>query len=208
MGLLVDSIVVFIALVLLARYRAPAAVALSLVFIYGWLVLVNEDYEQRRQERISDAQRARSTVAAVPGEWSVLSERDPATGLDVARHAVIKSDDGLCELQVQELRDWPRRTVIFCSDLDISTAGGIQVKFDNRASSDRVFITRFGEPPYRYFFSPSQPWGSRSDYDEFLRQLSTANEVSLEISFGSAGRRWISFSLTGSTEALSEIGAI
>jgi hypothetical protein len=45
-------------------------------------------------------------------------------------------------------------------------------------------------------------------YDEFLRRMTGANKMALLLTFEDAGQHWITFSLDGSTAALTKIGAL
>ena len=96
--------------------------------------------EQAVRQRIATA---KATAGNVVRQWEILSETDPASGEKVPRHASILSDDGLCRLQVEQRMNGVRLTGVYCSGLKILTYSHIEVKFDNRSTSDRMQIQGF-----------------------------------------------------------------
>ena len=143
-----------------------------------------------------------------------MERNDPASGEPVPRIAMVTSDDGLCRLRVEERVTGRRLTLIFCSNLEINHFGDVNVKFDNRKTSDRMNLSISSDGDDVYIPSGQYLVGNL-DYDEFLRRLTTANKVALQLKFGKgasiyltdADRHWIVFSLTGSQEMLSRCTA-
>lgn len=59
------------------------------------------------------------------------------------------------------------------------------------------------------YIPSSQPTYNRNlQYEEFIRRLSSGNAVSIQIQTRNLGTHWITFTLNGSTEAISEIYAV
>lgn len=159
------------------------------------------EQEEAVRKRIANA---KATAGNMVRAWEIWSETDPASGAKVPRTASIVSDDGLCQLQVEERMNGTRLASIVCSGLKIAI-DRIEVKFDNRPKSDEMRIERFSNS--RDVFIPSNQW-SHLAYDEFLRRITEANKVALLLTIEGAGQHWMTFSLTGSGPALTKIGAL
>lgn len=187
---------------------AIVAVGLGLLFLY---IQVESERSAREQKLAEQALRekianAKATAGDVVRKWEVWSETDPASGEKVPRYAHVLSDSGLCRLQVEERINGARLASIFCPGLKISPFSNIEVKFDNRSTSDTMRIERFsnGDDVYISSFQYSE----HLSYDEFLRRITGANKVALLMTVKGAGQHWIRFSLTGSRPALTKIGAL
>ena len=161
--------------------------------------------EQTVRERIA---KAKATAGNVIREWEVFSETDPASGVKVPRRSSVLSDDGLCRLQVEERINGARLAGIFCSGLKISPYNDIEVKFDNRSTSDKMKIEKFSDGDDVFISSYHHAYSGNLSYDEFLRRMPEANKVALLLTFEGVGQHWITFSLTGSGPALTKIGAL
>ncbi len=184
-----------------------AAVGLGLLLLYSQ---GESDRSERKRKLAEQTVRqkianAKATAGDVVREWEVSSETDPASGEKVPRYASVLSDDGLCRLQVEERINGARLASIYCSGLKISAYSDIEVKFDNRSTSDAMKIERFSDGDNVYI--PSRQYG-RLSYDEFLRRITGAKKVSLLLTVEGAGQHWITFSLTGGSPALTKIGAL
>jgi hypothetical protein len=66
---------------------------------------------------------------------------------------------------------------------------------------------RFSDGDDVYIPSYQDNYRGYLSYDEFLRRITGANKVSLLLTLEGAGRHWITFSLRGSSPALTKIGA-
>jgi len=208
-------LIVIIGIIVLSIIYWRIFVPLALVGVVGiiYLFLYLQELGERReserklaeqtvQERIT---KAKATAGDVVREWKVQTETDPASGKEVPRYASVMSDDGLCRLQVNERMNRTRLTGLICSGLKISASKDIEVKFDNRSTSDLMGIQSFSNSEHVYISSYQS--GSVS-YDEFLRRIIGANKVSLLLTVKEAGQHWITFSLRGSSPALNKIGAL
>ena len=185
-----------------------AAVGLGLLLLY---VLAESNRSERQRKLAEQAvgeriARAKATAGDVVREWEVHLATDPASGEKVPRYASVLSDDGLCRLQVEERMSGARLTSIDCSGLKISPYSDIEVKFDNRSMSDTMDIERFSNSDTVYV--PSYQYRGRLSYDEFLRRMTGTNKVALLLDVEGAGQHWITFSLRGSSPALTKIGAL
>jgi hypothetical protein len=206
------AIVCIILVILFWRYFLPlallAAIGLGALLLYSW----NEN--KRDEQNRADAEQsltyrfaaAESTANAVKRTWEVDREVDPSSGRETPRSATITSDNGLCRLQVEERIDRTRLTGIYCPGFNQSAYNDIQVKFDNRETSDPMRLELFSD--YRDAYITSRQYSNDLDYDEFLRRLTSAAKVALRLNFDIVGQKWITFSLAGSDSALAQIGAV
>jgi hypothetical protein len=209
--------------VLLAIVFWRATLVLVAILCVGGLVLylyVQGESEQYARAKADEARRARQTLAAAqqtisaaqqnqtPKEWTVSTERDPASGQAVPRSAHVLSDDGLCTLNVEQRINGARLTGVLCGRLKIDWTTDIDVKFDNRDTSDRMRLQTFSDGDGVYIPSEQFKYSGELEYKEFLRRLASTSKVALQINFTDAGEHWITFSLSKSREALGTIGAI
>ena len=208
------AIVCIVVVIVFWRIFVPLAIiaALGLGLLLLYLQGDSERSERKRKlEEQTVRQRiakAKATAGDVVREWEVSSETDPASGEKVPRYASILSDDGLCRLQVEERIDRARLASIYCSGLKISPYGDMEVKFDNRATSDKMEIQRFSNGDDVYIPSQQGNYRGHLAYDELLRRMTGANKVALLLTVEGAGQHWITFSLRGSSPALTKIGAL
>jgi hypothetical protein len=214
MGWLV-AIVCLILIAIFWRVLIPIALVLGVIALVGgglfFLYLkVDSDRSERQRAKAEQELRQRIVTAQANAKgrertWEVWSETDPASGAKVPRNASVLSHDGLCRLQVEERINRARLTGIYCSGLKISPYSDVDVKFDNRATSDRMGLERFSSGDDVYI--PSNQYG-QLQYNDFLQRMTTAKTVALLLTVEGAGQHWIAFSLIGSGPALTEIGAI
>lgn len=202
-------------ILIVAYWRIFLPVALIAAACFAVVILYVSQDDNRSERRRKEAQealwariaRAQATSGNVVRTWKVEFETDPAGGQKVPRYASVRSDDGLCRLQVEERIDRSRLTAIYCSGLKVTDFVDIQVKFDDRSTSDPMKIYRFSDGDAVYI--PSDQYASRYlAYNEFLRRMGEAHKVSLRLNVEEAGPTWITFSLAGSAAALTGIGAL
>jgi len=187
-------------------------VPLALIVVVGiWLLVGKEDqggghgrHRELIKQKIENARTAR--LEDMVREWDVSFTTDPASGEEIPRHASILSDDGLCRLQVEERLNGVELTSINCPQLKVAAHQDIEVKFDNRPTSDTMDIQRFSNSDAVYI--PSHQSAHHLSYDEFLKRMAGANKVALRLTFEQADHYWFTFSLRGSGPALTAIGAV
>ncbi len=217
MAWLVGIIVLFLCIVF---WRAALWIlGIGAVLIFLFIQNDARQDEERARQRAAAAERSRAVIAAArqrvqdaqenlePREWQITAETDPASGLAVPRRALVESDNGLCTMTVEERIDRTRHTGFNCPGLDISIRNDIEVKFDNRDKSDRMEIREFSGGGRSAYITSFQ-YGSKLKYDEFLNRLGSTNKVAVQFDFTYAGKQWVTFSLNGSREALTAIGAL
>ena len=185
-----------------------AAVGLGLLLLYFQGESARSERKRQLEEQAVRQRIANSKATArdIVREWDVSAETDPASGEKVPRYASVLSDDGLCRLQVEERINRTRLASIYCSGLKISSYSDIEVKFDNRSTSDTMKIQKFSNGDDVYI--PSYQYRDHLSYDEFLRRTTGANKVAFLLTVEGAGQHWITFSLAGSSPALTKIGAL
>jgi hypothetical protein len=220
MGWLV-AIICIILVVIFWRVLIPVAVVAAIAI--GLLVLyLKIDGDRREEKRIQVEQEVQAKIAkaqaaareaiakgnatAVERPWVVLTQTDPASGEEVPRSASVLSDNGLCRLQVEQRINKTRLTGIYCLGLKVSSHDDIEVKFDNRSTSDKVRVEKFSNGEDVYI--PSNQYGSRLQYDELLRRMPAAKKVAFLLTVEGAGQQWFTFSVLGSGPALTKIGAV
>ena len=220
------AIICIILVVIFWRIFVPlaivAAVGFALLLLY---IIVDSNQkehkraqaEQEVREKFTKAQaaaqeriaKAKATAGDVVQQWEVSAETDPASGEKVPRYASVLSDDGLCQLQVEQRINATRLAGIHCPGLKVSTyTDDIEVKFDNRPTSDKMRMERFSSGDDVYIPSKQWEYGHQLPYDVFLQRMTEAKKVALLLTIEGAGQHWITFSLVGSGPALIKIGAI
>jgi len=221
----VIAIICIILVVIFWRIFLPlgviAAVVIALAFLYFKAQSDRDDEkrlqaERETQERIARAHAAvqqkiaksQRNGASVEREWEVATEADPASGAQVPRVARVLSDDGLCRLQVEQRLNATRLAGVYCPGLKVATGSDVEVKFDNRPTSDKMRLERFSNSADAYIPSQQPTYGGLLSYDEFLLRMTTAKKVALLLNIEGAGEHWFAFSLEGSRPALIKIGAI
>ncbi len=180
-----------------------------------WLVQTESDRTEQREHAQKVAEQtvrekianAKTTAGDVLRVWEVRFATDPASGEKVPRYASVWSDSGLCQLEVQQRIDGTRLSSIYCSGFKISPYDDIEVKFDNRSTSDTMRIQTFSDGDDVYIPIDQYDWSGHLSYKQFLRRLARANKVSLLLTMKGAGQHWTTFSLRGSSSALTKIGA-
>jgi len=218
MGWLV-AIICIILIVVFWRIFLPVALV---VVAGGVLFLIYSEQQNARTERRQKAAaqaaeqavrnriaRANETASDTSRKWYVLSQPDPASGAKVPRFAGVFSDNGLCRLQVEERINGARLAGIYCSDLKVESYTDIQVKFDNRSTSDPMELKDFSDGGNGAYISSAQPtYRNYLPYSELLKRMTEAQKVALLLELETVGKQWITFSLKGSRPALSQIGAL
>lgn len=211
MGWLVGILFVILCLVFW-RVGLPI-LGIAAILLFAWTQREQVPDQERLQERAADAARLRATIAAAqreaqPRQWRIRTQEDPGSGESVPRSAVVRSDDGLCELQVQERITGGRLTSISCTELDIINSPDLYLNFGTGNTSEKMALSTPARERSAYIRSSQSPYGEYLQYDEFLRRMSTESKVSLRLRFRYVGGHWIRFSLNGSTDALGAIGAL
>ena len=223
------AIICIILVVVFWRVFAPI-IALAVVgaVLLGIVLYFNSESNKREYERKQQAEResvarerestraklaqGNAKAAVVQRQWEIRTEKDPASGASVPRTATVISDNSLCALSVEQRLDGTKLTGIYCDDLNILVDkydGEIELKFDNRATSDKMPLEVFSDSRSAYI--PSSPVGSMRNalpYGEFLRRMTEAKKVALSLHVAGIGQEWFVFSLDGCALALASIGAI
>ena len=152
------AIVCIILLAVFWRVFAPiVAFAVVGAVLLGIVLYFNSESNKREYERKQQAEResvarereatraklaqGNAKAATVQRQWEVRTVKDPASGAAVPRTATVISDNGLCTLSVEQRLDGTKLTGIYCNDLNILVDkydGEIELKFDNRATSDKM----------------------------------------------------------------------
>src|SRR5262249_23754176 len=176
------AIVCIILILVFWRIFLPLAV-IAAVLVGLWLLYTQQESKRSERERKLAAQTVRQRIANAKAnagnnvrQWEVLFETDPASGEKVPRYATILSDDGLCRLQIEERINRTRLTGIYCSGIKISAYGDIEVKFDNRLTSDTMRIERFSDCDDVFIPSHQYNYSGHLSYDELLRRMTGANK--------------------------------
>lgn len=208
------GIICIILVVVFWRIFAPLAVIVVLA-IGGFLVYDNNQNNKREREREQAERTLSDKLAAVINnaghaelQWVVQNVRDPASGESIPRSASILSDGGVCTLQVEQRINGTRLAGIYCPGFKVDRYANIEVKFDNRPTSDEMQLEAFANVDDVYIPSSQRINSNRLQYDEFLRRLTNAKKVALQLKFDVVGHHWVTFSLTGARPALVAIGAL
>ena len=197
-----------------------AAVGVGMLYFYSTV-------QEKKQEnkRIAEAQLVQERIRfatdvankkianskltpIVEREWEVMSEVDPASGENIPRSATVLSDEGLCRLQIEQRTTGVKLAGIYCPGLTISASEPIDVKFDNRSTSDRMKVGQFSNSTDVFISSQQSKYDGNLQYDEFLRRMPEAKKVALQLKVKGASQFWTRFSLAGSKQALIQISAI
>jgi hypothetical protein len=195
-------------------------VSLSILAVLGLVIAIHQAYQAHRA-RATEEHIAAAQASPTPQTWWVDTDPDPASGALWPRYASVLSDDGLCQLVVEERLDGDRLTSIQCPGLpihfdyfgyldyfDYDTRVG--VKFDTTKTSETMEIERFNDADddESVYIDSSQDGYGALQYDDFLRRIASSRKLALELDFRYVGEHWIRFSLDGSTEALTKIAAL
>jgi hypothetical protein len=140
-------------IIVIAAWRIFLPLAIAAIVLFAALFIYLENHKQSTEKkRIATEQaladriaKAKEKAPEAPREWQVRSEPDPASGKEIPRFARIQSDDGLCNLQVEERLNGARLAAIYCPTLKIWPWGDVEVKFDNRDKSDTMRIEKFSD---------------------------------------------------------------
>ncbi len=187
-----------------------------------WLLSENAEREQRESMRAKAAQESRQKIEearnkieralAQGGEthhtWKVTTQEDPASGEEVPRNAWVSSDGNLCKLQVEQRLNGTRLTALYCPDIRVLHDEDIELKFDNRDTSDKMQISKFSDSESTYIQSYQKNYSGYLSYDDMLQRMSNANKVAIRLTVEGGSKHWIRFSLSDSRPALVRIGAI
>lgn len=208
------GIICIILVVVFWRIFAPLAVIAALA-LGGFLVYENNQSNKREREQVRAEQSLRDKLAAASSntenterQWVVQTVRDPASGESIPRSTSILSDGGICTLQVEQRINGTRLAGVYCPGFKIDRYDNIDVKFDNRPTSDAMGLETFSGGD-DVFIPANQPtYSNHLRYDEFLRRMTSAKKVALRVKFHVTGNHWLTFSLTGAGPALLAIGAL
>lgn len=157
--------------------------------------------EELRQKKIAQA---RANATHEGKEWRLDYQKDPASGIMIARQAHIESNDSLCTLTIKkQLLNGVEAADIDCPDFNVSAWDGLEVKFSDASNSIMMlFITSNGKDIHIY------SWQDDSEgylsYDDFIEGLKNNKSVAIKIQ--SEDDIWTVFSLEGSSEALNQLG--
>ncbi len=168
--------------------------------IGGFVLYENREAQQLR-DRIATAQRNSTPEGK---EWIVFSQPDPASDIEIARTASIKSNDGLCSLTVQKRINGSELTGLRCPGIKISEYEDIYVKFDTYETSKKMQLESYTDSDDVYIPSYQYEYSGNLSYKEFIKGLVTANSVAIKVP--SADSFWVRFTLKGSTAAINLLG--
>jgi len=209
------AIICIILIIYFWRIFLPLGIvaAIGLAILIGYFQM--ESNRNERNRKLEEQAARERTIKAKEGiakakdagkdivrEWEVFSETDPASGKKVPRSASVLSDDGLCRLQIEKRINGTRLAGIYCPSLKISSYEKIEVKFDNRDTSDTMKIERFSNSDDVFISSYQSTYDRNLSYDEFLRRMTRATKIALLLDMKEVGKHWITFSLGGSGPAL------
>jgi hypothetical protein len=213
MGWLV-GIICLILVVVFWRVFLPFA-GLAALALGGYLIYDNNQSNKLERERMRSEEALKAKLAGassnsggIQREWVVQTMRDPASGESKPRFASILSDGDLCTLQVEQRIDKKQLAGIYCPGFKINSYDDVEVKFDNLPTSDSMKLEKFSDGSDVYIPSYQQTYRNHLQYDEFLRRVTSAKKVALNVKFDVAGRHWITFSLNGAGSTLMAIGAV
>ena len=208
------GIICIVLVVIFWRIFLPLALV-AVIAIGGVVIHENNQSNMRDRDRVRAEQSLRDKLekvsnngANVDRKWVVSTVRDPASGEDVPRLASVLADNGMCTLQVEHRIDGMDLTGIYCQGFKIDSFDNIEVKFDTRPTSDKMRLQKFSDGDGVYIPSDQYTYSSQLQYDEFLRRMTSAKKIALQVKFDAVGRHWIAFSLKGADAALLSIGAV
>lgn len=207
------GIIAIVIVVLYWRIFLPI-IAVAAVGIGGWL-LYEYDKDQREEaerekNKIMVAKQiaeAKANASDMDRKWEVFTIDDPASGEPVPRLARIQSNDGLCYLTLEKRINGSELAGLSCSLFKISKYKDVQVKFDNYSTSDKMDLDGYNDSDGVYIPKYQSTYSGYLQYEEFIRRMSSGKAVSIQMRTSNAGTHWITFSLNGSTEAISAIYA-
>ena len=197
--------------------------AIFLAAIIGVLVLVENIQSANRERERALAEQARAKVEkslrekfwkvnsekiGKEQEWTLNFERDPASGASVPRSAGVLSENGVCRITTEQRMDGTRLTGINCPEFKLDSYNEIEIKFDNKATSDKMNLKKFSDGDGVYIGTRQDGYEGRLNYEEFLNRMAEANKIALKLKFEVAGYQWMTFSLANAGPALTAIGAV
>lgn len=204
------GIICVVIVIIFWRIFLPLGIVVAVV-IGGYLFYQENENEKRRQAEAEEAERLRIRIAdaqrnatSVDREWRVYGEPDPASGVEIARTAYVKSNDGLCSLAVQKRLNGSELTGLSCPGISIPGYRSIYVKFDTQDASRKMDLKSYSDsdgvyiPSYQFEYSDNLP------YEDFINGLVTAGSVAIQIP--GPETFWVRFTLKGSTAAISVLG--
>ncbi len=155
---------------------------------------------KERRERI---ERARSNATSDDKKWGVVFRIDPASGEKIIRMAAVRSNDGLCRLQVEKRLNGTELTGFYCKEFTISPYNALEAKFDFMDKSESLPLKKFSDGNDVYI--PSSDYSLPKDgYKKFLQNLSKGKMVAFRATEFEG--YWVSFTLRGAAEAISGLG--
>ena len=204
------AFIILVAAVFFWRASLPIVVVLGLA-IGGYLLYMHkqEAATERSEQTAAEALQemvveAQKSATAKGKAWQLIAKKDPASGRMIARGASKQSDDGLCLLQIEQRLDGTEVTELRCPGISISEYEDINVKFDTSAVSQSMNLESYGDSEEVYITEYQPTYKRHMPYDQFTRGLTRAGAVSIEIP--AIHKFWTRFTLTGSTEAISQLG--
>lgn len=163
--------------------------------------LLKEERELALQLKIENSQVSATSENKL---WRVGYEIDPASGNKIACSAYISSNDGLCELIVENMLNGTKLTGLYCRDFKIPDYKDIEVKFDNLSTSDKMNLESYKYNEDVYIPSTQSSFSEHLDYNKFIERLKTSNSVAIKIS--TPDEIWVTFSLKGASDSLNKLG--
>jgi type II secretory pathway pseudopilin PulG len=184
---------------------------LALVGIVVLFMAIQDNEEKRAREKAQQAAELRQKIAQAREnatsegkEWRVSYQKDPASGVMIARQVHIESNDSLCTLTVEKRLNGAELTDLDCPGFNVSGRGDIEVKFSSAETSVKMDLKSYGNSKGVYIPSYQANYKGYYSYDHFIESLKNNKAVAIKIP--SAGGVWMSFSLKGSSEALNQLG--
>ena len=208
------GIICIILVVIFWRIFLPIG-AIGGLALGAFLVYENIQNNKSERERARAEQSLRDRLAAASSDqgnagrqWLIQKTRDPASGENVPRSASILSDGNICTLQVEQRINGARLAGIYCPGFKINRYDDIEVKFDNRSTSDSMALETFSGSDDVYIPLYQPTYRNHLPYEEFLRRMAGASKMAIRVKFDVAGHHWLTFSLTDAAPALVAIGAL
>ena len=163
-----------------------------------------ETKAQQFKDKISIAQKNATPEGR---QWYVSYAADPASGIKIARSAVIKSNDSLCRLAVEKRINGSELTDLRCYGIKISSFDDVYIKFDTSETSKKMTLKNYTNSDDVYI-SSYQGYSSQLSYEEFINGLITGNSlaVKFKIPYPYNYWLWVRFNLKGSKLAISQLG--
>src|SRR5262249_38851773 len=190
---LIAIICIILAVVCWRRFP-PVAILAAYALIVLFVVHPRSEHNRNElQGKTAEAPQptivtAKASTGAIVRLWQVSSERDPVSEAKMPRTASVLSDDGLCRLVVEQHIDARQTVGVYCPTLTLSLRRDIDVKFDDRPTSDTMRVERFSDGSDIYISRHQDSYSL--PYHEFLRRLALANKVAFLLNAENADKNW------------------